>query len=137
MVDIYKKVSRVAPTDATVVIEGETFHAELIGKAVTQALIEISLRYRLCYGALVADVGCGHGASTILMAMTYPDSEFIGYDYHDDSIKVATEKAAAAAEPHRAFAESHGECEVPAATARTSPRAVSLRGRRSCSFRDG
>jgi 2-polyprenyl-3-methyl-5-hydroxy-6-metoxy-1,4-benzoquinol methylase len=44
-------------------------------------------------GAKVADVGCGHGASTILMAKTYPSSTFIGSDYHDGSIKTARKRA--------------------------------------------
>jgi SAM-dependent methyltransferase len=47
-------------------------------------------------GAKVADVGCGHGASAVLMAKTYPKSTFIGYDYHADSIRTARERAAAA-----------------------------------------
>jgi len=51
---------------------------------------------KLDSGAKVADVGCGHGASTILMATSYPNSEFVGYDYHRESIDVAAEKAAAA-----------------------------------------
>ena len=40
-------------------------------------------------GATVADVGCGHGASTILMAEAFPNSTFIGSDYHDGSIETA------------------------------------------------
>ncbi|MGQ0503316.1 MAG: class I SAM-dependent methyltransferase [Panacagrimonas sp.] len=51
---------------------------------------------RLQSGAKVADVGCGHGASTLLMARTYPQSRFIGYDYHAESIRVARDHAAAA-----------------------------------------
>jgi SAM-dependent methyltransferase len=41
---------------------------------------------KLKAGAKVADVGCGHGASTILMAQAFPQSSFIGYDYHGPSI---------------------------------------------------
>jgi SAM-dependent methyltransferase len=44
-------------------------------------------------GALVADVGCGHGASTILMAEAFPNSTFVGHDYHDGSIATARERA--------------------------------------------
>ena len=44
-------------------------------------------------GAVVADVGCGHGISTILMAKAYPNSKFTGYDYHEPSIEVARERA--------------------------------------------
>jgi SAM-dependent methyltransferase len=44
---------------------------------------------KLRAGARVADIGCGHGASTILMAAEYPQSTFAGFDYHKDSIKAA------------------------------------------------
>jgi SAM-dependent methyltransferase len=44
-------------------------------------------------GARVADVGCGHGASTIIMADAFPNSEFVGFDYHDESIQRAREAA--------------------------------------------
>jgi SAM-dependent methyltransferase len=44
-------------------------------------------------GALVADIGCGHGASTILMAEAYRRSEFVGYDYHQASIEHARHAA--------------------------------------------
>jgi SAM-dependent methyltransferase len=50
---------------------------------------------KLKRGAHVADVGCGHGASTILLAQAYPNSTFIGFDYHEPSILTAREKAAA------------------------------------------
>jgi SAM-dependent methyltransferase len=48
---------------------------------------------KLKAGAKVADIGCGLGASTILMAKTYPKSEFYGFDYHDGSIALAKEAA--------------------------------------------
>ncbi|MFN8193205.1 MAG: class I SAM-dependent methyltransferase [Nocardioidaceae bacterium] len=44
-------------------------------------------------GARVADVGCGHGASTILMAQAFPASTFVGSDYHAASIEVARTRA--------------------------------------------
>jgi 2-polyprenyl-3-methyl-5-hydroxy-6-metoxy-1,4-benzoquinol methylase len=51
---------------------------------------------KLDRGARVADVGCGHGASTILMAQAYPASRFLGSDYHPESVATARERAAAA-----------------------------------------
>jgi SAM-dependent methyltransferase len=47
-------------------------------------------------GAKVADVGCGHGASTVIMAEAFPNSEFFGFDYHDASIERAREAASEA-----------------------------------------
>jgi len=49
---------------------------------------------KLKAGAKVADIGCGHGASTILMAQAYPNSHFTGYDYHGPSIERAKQAAA-------------------------------------------
>jgi SAM-dependent methyltransferase len=51
---------------------------------------------KLQAGALVADVGCGHGASTIIMAQAYPRSRFVGSDYHPASIEAARARAEAA-----------------------------------------
>ena len=48
---------------------------------------------RLEQGGRVADIGCGHGASTILMAKAYPRSTFIGFDSHGPSIDAAREAA--------------------------------------------
>ena len=48
---------------------------------------------RLANGGRVADLGCGHGASVILMAQAFPKSEFVGIDYHESSIAVARERA--------------------------------------------
>jgi len=51
------------------------------------------VKEKLEAGARVADVGCGKGASTLLMAKAYPKSQFFGFDYHDKSIEAARESA--------------------------------------------
>src|SRR5437868_5819294 len=48
---------------------------------------------KLEHGAAVADVGCGHGSSTILMAKSFPNSTFVGSDYHEGSIDTARDRA--------------------------------------------
>jgi len=71
---------------------------------------------RLERGARVADVGCGHGASTILMARAFPRSSFLGSDYHVGSIDIARQRAAEAGVADRA------RFEVAAADAYTGER---------------
>jgi len=51
------------------------------------------VKAKLEKGATVADVGCGHGASTILMARAFPKSKFVGYDYHQPSVDRANQSA--------------------------------------------
>jgi ubiquinone/menaquinone biosynthesis C-methylase UbiE len=51
------------------------------------------IQEQLIKGARVADLGCGHGASVILMAQAFPKSKFVGIDYHESSIAVARERA--------------------------------------------
>jgi SAM-dependent methyltransferase len=51
------------------------------------------VKEKLEAGARVADIGCGKGASTLLMAKAFPKSRFFGFDYHDKSIEGARESA--------------------------------------------
>ena len=64
---------------------------------------------RLEQGAKVADVGCGHGASTVIMAQAYPKSSFHGFDFHGRSIEQARQRAADAA-VERPGAIHPGDC---------------------------
>jgi SAM-dependent methyltransferase len=68
---------------------------------------------KLRAGATVADVGCGHGASTILLAQAYPASAFVGFDYHAPSIEQARARAAAAGVGDRVRFEVAAATEYP------------------------
>ncbi|PWU26074.1 SAM-dependent methyltransferase [Pseudomonas sp. RW407] len=48
---------------------------------------------KLQRGAQVADIGCGHGASTVIMAQAFPASRFAGFDYHAPSVETASQRA--------------------------------------------
>lgn len=70
------------------------FRAGYIGNLVKAWIPAIEgMEQKLREGALVADIGCGFGASTILMAQAFPASQFIGFDYHPESIAAANERA--------------------------------------------
>jgi SAM-dependent methyltransferase len=70
---------------------------------------------KLTAGAAVADIGCGHGASTIVMAQAYPRSTFIGFDYHAESIDVARRRAVQAGVDGRVKFETAAAADIPAA----------------------
>ncbi|MGI8663812.1 MAG: SAM-dependent methyltransferase [Acidimicrobiales bacterium] len=73
------------------------FKPGYLGNLVTSWLPALDgVEARLEAGATVADIGCGHGSSTILLAQSYPASNIVGFDYHAASIEVARERAAEA-----------------------------------------
>jgi SAM-dependent methyltransferase len=75
------------------------YRAHLVGEWIPALQ---GVREKLERGAKVADIGCGHGASTIIMAEAFPNSEFVGFDYHEASIERAREAASAAGVSDRA-----------------------------------
>lgn len=68
---------------------------------------------KLTTGAAVADIGCGHGASTIIMAKAFPNSRFYGFDNHEASIKRANELAKAEGVSDRVTFEVASASEIP------------------------
>ena len=68
---------------------------------------------RLRAGARVADVGCGFGASTIVLANAYPKSQFTGFDYHPQSIETANRKAREAGVADRVTFRTAGAKDYP------------------------
>ncbi len=68
---------------------------------------------KLRRGAKVADIGCGHGASTILMAQAFPASTFAGFDAHRDSVETARKRAATAGVAERISFEHADARTVP------------------------
>jgi 2-polyprenyl-3-methyl-5-hydroxy-6-metoxy-1,4-benzoquinol methylase len=64
---------------------------------------------KLQRGATVADVGCGHGASTIVMARAFPNAQFIGFDYHAPSVEAATQAARKAGVTNARFEVAHAK----------------------------
>ncbi len=71
------------------------------------------VKEKLERGANVADVGCGHGASVILMAQAFPKSQFTGFDYHEPSIVRARELAREAGVADRAKFERASAKDYP------------------------
>jgi SAM-dependent methyltransferase len=68
---------------------------------------------KLQRGAKVADVGCGHAASTVILAQAFPRSEFFGFDYHAGSIAVAKKRANESGVEGRTTFETASAAEYP------------------------
>jgi len=71
------------------------------------------VKEKLESGAKVADIGCGHGPSTIMMAQAFPNSIFHGFDLHEDSIEHAREHAQAAGVTNNSIFEVAAAKEYP------------------------
>ena len=68
---------------------------------------------RLERGGRVADIGCGHGATSVLLAQSFPNSSVVGTDYHAESIEVARQRAVEAGVAERVAFHAAGSTEHP------------------------
>ncbi len=68
---------------------------------------------RLAAGARVADVGCGHGSSTLLLAEAFPASQIVGFDYHQASVDLARKRAVEAGLADRVSFEVASAADFP------------------------
>jgi 2-polyprenyl-3-methyl-5-hydroxy-6-metoxy-1,4-benzoquinol methylase len=90
------------------------FRPNYIGSLVSAWIPALTgVEEKLRSGAKVADIGCGHGTSTIILAQEYPDSTFIGFDYHEPSIAAARKAASEAGVTDRCTFEVASAREYP------------------------
>lgn len=90
------------------------FRPNYIGNLVSSWIPALDgVEARLRQGAKVADIGCGHGASAILLAQAFPKSEILGFDYHGPSIDAARKAAEKAGVSERVRFEQASAKEYP------------------------
>jgi SAM-dependent methyltransferase len=73
---------------------GRFFRAGYLGNLLQSWIPALDgIQEQLAAGIRVADIGCGHGHSTMILAKAFPKSRFVGFDYHEGSVRAATERA--------------------------------------------